>query len=117
MNISNVVVAICSLLFIMIGADKFFPFMEPPCTLMNSISPIIWKLLGCLTLAGGVILWFPKYRKYVAGFFICYMLFFIIVHLVHGTYDIGGAASMAVMLGLLVWNPDFIQSKKVQTNG
>jgi hypothetical protein len=28
------------------------------------------------------------------------------------TYDIGGAISMAIMLGVLVWNPSFLSGKK-----
>jgi uncharacterized membrane protein YphA (DoxX/SURF4 family) len=95
----------------MIGLDKFISFMKPPCTLMNEISPIVWKLLGVLQLASGILIWLPKFRKYVAGFFFIFMIIFILVHLVENTYDIGGAAFMAVLLGLLVWNPGFLQGK------
>ena len=112
MNIKNVIIAICSILFIMIGLDKFINFMKPPCSLMNEISPIVWKLLGVLQLASGIIIWLPKFRKYVAGFFFIFMIIFILVHLVESTYDIGGAAFMAVLLGLLVWNPGFINRKE-----
>lgn len=111
MNITNVITAICSLLFIMIGADKFLSFMEPPCSLMNNIPPTIWKLLGVLQLAAGILIWLPKLRKYVSGFFAVFMLVFIIIHLMENTYDIGGAAFMAVLLGLLAWDPDFLKSK------
>ena len=96
----------------MVGADKFLLFLEPPCSLMNSISPIVWKLLGVLQLAGGVLIWLPKFRKYVTGFFFVFMLFFTIVHLVNNTYDIGGAVSMAILLGILFWNPDFLNGKR-----
>lgn len=111
MNIKNAIIAICSILFLMIGIDKFFHFMEPPCSLMSNISPVIWKLLGILQLAAGILLWLPRFRKYVAGFFMVFMVVFIIVHLTEGTYDIGGALFMAVLLGLLVWNPAFIRGK------
>jgi len=60
MNIKNVLIAITSILFLSIGADKFL----------------------------------------------------IVVHLTHGTSDIGGAGFMAVLLGVLVWNPSFINSKE-----
>ena len=82
MNIKKVIIAVCSILFIMIGVDKFLSFMEPPCSLMNTISPIIWKVLGVLQLTAGILIWIPKYRKYVAGFFLVLMLFFTIYHLV-----------------------------------
>jgi len=105
--IINIITAICSLLFFMIGSDKFLSFMEPPCSLMSSISPIVWKSFGVLQIAAGIIIWFPKFRRYVAGFFIVFMLIFTIYHLVENTYDIGGSIFIAVMLGLLVWNPSF----------
>jgi len=78
MNITNIVVAICSLLFFMIGADKFLLFLEPPCSLMSSIPPTIWKMLGVLQLIAGV-------------FFAVFMLVFTIIHLINDTYDIGGS--------------------------
>lgn len=112
MNIANVITGICSLLFLSIGADKFLNFLEPPCSLMGSISPIVWSILGVMQIAGGILIWFPKYRKYVAIFFTLFMLTFIVIHLVNNTYDIGGAAFMAVLLGLLAWNPGFIRGKK-----
>lgn len=111
MNIKNIIVAICSILFLMIGVDKFISFMEPPCSLMTEVSPIVWKLLGVLQIAAGILIWLPKYRKYVTGFFFVFMIIFIIVHLVENTYDIGGAAFMAVLLGLLVWDPGFLRGK------
>lgn len=109
--ITYIIITICSLLFFMVGADKFFSFMEPPCTLMSSIPPTIWKLLGVLQLAAGIFIWIPKFRKYVAGFFAVFMLVFTIIHLIANTYDIGGAAFMAALLGLLVWNPAFLRGK------
>lgn len=112
MNLTKIVTAICSILFLSIGADKFLNFLEPPCSMMDSISPIVWKILGVLQLVAGIIIWLPKWRKPVAGFFTVFMLVFTIVHLVNGTYDIGGAASMAVLLALLAWNPDFMDGKK-----
>ncbi len=76
MNLKTIITAICSLLFLMIGADKFLLFLEPPCTMMNHISPIVWKALGGLQLAAGVLIWFPKFRKHIAGFFAIFMLVF-----------------------------------------
>jgi len=108
MKIITIITAICSLLFFMIGADKFLSFLEPPCSLMGNISPIIWKGLGVLQLAAGILIWMPKYRKYVAGFFLGLMIFFTIYHLTANTYDIGGSVFMAIMLALLVWNPGFL---------
>ncbi len=86
--------------------------MEPPCTMMASIQPTIWKAIGVLQIAGGILIWLPKYRKYVAGFFVVFMLSFTMIHLVNNTYDVGGAVFMAVLLGLLLWNPGFLGSKK-----
>ncbi len=112
MNILIIITAICSLLFFMIGFDKFFPFMEPPCSLMDNISTTLWKVLGGLQLVAGILIWFPKLRRYVAGFFVFLMIFFTIYHLKENTYDIGGSIFMAVLLGILVWNPAFLQGKK-----
>jgi len=108
MNIKNVIVAICSLLFLMVGADKFLFFLEPPCSLMGEISPTIWKALGVMQLAAAILIWLPKFRNYITGFFTVFMLVFTVVHLTQGTYDVGGAAFMAVLLGLLAWNPGFL---------
>ena len=69
-------------------------------------------MFGVLQLASGILIWLPKYRKYIAGFFTVFMLVFTMVHLKEGTSDIGGAASMAVLLGLLAWNPSFLKGKK-----
>ena len=111
MNITNIIIAICSLLFLMIGLDKFFSFLDPPCSLTDSIHPILWNMLGGLQLAAAVLIWSPRFRKYVTGFFFIFMLVFTIVHLSQNTYDVGGAAFMAVLLGLLVWNPNFLRGK------
>ena len=96
----------------MIGADKFFAFLEPPCSLEDSISPIVWKVLGALQVVSGILIWLPKFRKYVAGFFFVFMLIFTAVHIVNNTYDIGGSVFMAGMLGLIIWNPDFLNWPK-----
>lgn len=112
MNLKNIVTAICSLLFFMIGTDKFLAFLDPPCSLMSTISPAIWKGLGVLQLAAGVLIWLPRFSKYVIGFFFVFMLFFAAVHLTQRTYDVGGAVFMALLLGLLLWNPGFMQVKK-----
>ena len=112
MNINNVVTAICSLLLIPVGADKFFAFLEPPCSMMANISPLVWSGLGVIQIVGGILIWLPKFKKYVAGFFFIFMLTFTIIHLINNTYDIGGSAFMAVLMGLLVWNPEFIRGTK-----
>ena len=109
MNKTNVITAICSLLFILVGVDKFVGFMEPPCSLMNRFSPGVWKLLGGLQCAAGIFIWVPKFRKYVSGAFAIFMLVIIIFHLTENTYDIGGAVFMAILLGLLAWNPGFLR--------
>lgn len=111
MNVTNVITAICSLLFFMIGADKFFSFMEPPCTLMSSIPTTVWKALGVLQLAAGILIWLPQFRKHVSGFFAVFMLVFTIIHLMENTYDIGGSVFMGTLLGLLAWNPGFLRGK------
>ncbi|EDP71052.1 hypothetical protein FBALC1_01172 [Flavobacteriales bacterium ALC-1] len=112
MNILKIITAICSVLFFMVGFDKFFPFMEPPCSLIDNISTTLWKGLGGIQLAAGILIWFSKLRRYVAGFFVIILLFFTIYHLKENTYDIGGSTFMAVLLGILVWNPTFLQGKR-----
>ncbi len=111
MNLKNIITAICSLLFFMIGADKFLSFLEPPCSLEITIAPMVWKAFGVLQIAAGILIWLPKTKRFVAGFFFVFMLAFSIYHLTQQTYDIGGSASMALMLGLLIWNPSFINGK------
>lgn len=108
LNLTTILTAICSQMFLMIGADKFLAFLEPPCSMTNHISPTVWQVLGVLQLASGILIWFPKFRKHVAGFFAVFMLVFTIVHLTQNTYDVGGAAFMGVLLGLLTWNPSFL---------
>lgn len=112
MNIIKIITAICSLLFLMIGADKFLSFLQPPCSMMDSVPTMIWKTLGVLELAAGILIWLPKYRKYVAGFFAVFMVVFTIIHLINNTYDIGGSVTMAILLGILVWNPGFLRGKE-----
>jgi len=106
-----IIISLCSLPFMMIGADKFLSFIEPPCSLQDDISPIVWRIIGVLQMAAGILLWLPKFRKFVVGFFFIFMIVFIGVHLSQGTKDIGGAAFMAVLLGVLVWNPPFLNDK------
>ncbi len=108
MKLINIAVGIASIMFLMIATDKFFPFIEPPCTLEANISPYIWKFLGVLQFSGAVLIWLPKFRKAIAGFFVLFMLFFTGVHLVNSTYDIGGAVFMASLMGLIIWNPAFL---------
>ena len=111
MNISNILVGLCSIMFFMIGADKFFSFLKPPCSLMDNISTTVWSVLGVMQIAAGILIWFPKFRKYVAGFFAVFMLVFSIVHLTQNTSDVGGAAFMMVLLAVLAWNPSFMKGK------
>ncbi len=97
------------MLFLSIGADKFLNFLEPPCSMMDHISPFIWMLFGVTQIIAGILIWFPKFKKPVATFFTVFMLTFSIVHLINNTYDIGGSVFMAVLLGLLAWNPTFLK--------
>jgi len=112
MTISDFIAVICSMMFFMIGFDKFYAFVEPPCTLMDSIAPTIWIAFGFMQVTAGILIWFPQLRRYVAGFFTIFMLVFTVYHLSAGTSDFSGALFMAVLLGLLTWNPSFINGKK-----
>lgn len=111
MNIRNILVALNSVMFFMIGADKFFAFLEPPCSLMGNISTTVWSILGASQIVAGVLIWMPKYRKYVAGFFAVFMLIFTVIHLIQNTSDFGGSLIMGLMLALIAWNPKFIRGK------
>lgn len=113
MIFKNIIIGICSLLFITIGADKFLNFLEPPCSMMDKISPIIWNMLGAIQILAGILIWSSKFRKYIVGFFAVFMIVFVVVHLSQGTSDVGGAIFMAVLLGLLSWNPSFLQGKRL----
>lgn len=110
MNPTNIILSILTFFFIMIGVDKFLFFLEPACSLMDNIPKVVWNGLGVLQIASGVLIWMPKYRKYLAGFWMIFMLVFTIVHLSQNTPDFGGALFMVVLLGVLVWNPSFIRS-------
>ncbi len=112
MNLSNLIIGVCSLLLLMVGADKFLNFMEPPCSLMENISTTTWQALGVIQLAGGILLWMPKLRRSIASFFIVFMLFFTIMHLKENTYDIGGSVFMVFLFGIIAWNPSFLSGKK-----
>lgn len=103
MNLIKILTAVASFFFFMVGLDKFLAFLEPPCSLEASISPIVWKILGALQIISGVLIWLPKFRKQIAGFWAVFMLIFTIVHLTQQTYDIGGSTFMAVLLGVLVY--------------
>lgn len=111
MNISNVLTAICSILFISIGLDKFIGYLDPPCSLMGEFSHIGWNFLGVMQIVGGILIWIPKFKKYIVGFFMVFMIVFTLVHLTQNTHDIGGSVFMAALLGLLVWNPKFIRGR------
>jgi len=95
----------------MIGADKFLGFLEPPCSMMDSIPTLVWQILGILQIAAGILIWLPKYRKHVAGFFAVFMLVFTVIHVANNTSDIGGSLFMAIMLGIIIWNPSFLRGK------
>ena len=105
MKLINMVIALSTILFLMIGVDKFIPFLEPRCSLADEISPWVWKAFGILQLLAAALIWAPKFRKPIAGFFFAFMLGFITLHLWVGTYDIGGAMFMTFAMGLLLWNP------------
>jgi len=111
MNLNRIITGLVSVLLLMIGLDKFFPFLEP-CTLLADIPPSIWNVLGVIQLVSAILIWKPQFKKPIAGFLIAFMLFFIIKHLIGGTYDIGGAVFMAALCGLLLWNPGFMRGKE-----
>lgn len=112
MNFSVILTAVASIMFLMVGVDKFLGFLEPPCSLQEAIPVMIWQGLGVLQILAGLLIWLPGMRRPVAGFFFLFMITFSIVHLTQQTYDIGGSMFMAVLLGLLLWNPSFITGKK-----
>ncbi len=108
MNLINIIIPVCSILFLAVGADKFGIFIDPPCSLMGEIPILLWHGIGILQMAAGILIWFSTYRKYITGFFLIFILVFSTVHISQNTFDIGGALFMATLLGLLVWNPRFI---------
>jgi len=75
---------------------------------MNYFPSAVWYLIGVLQMICGIFIWMPRFRKYVVGFFFIFMLIFTIVHISQNTTDVGGSIFMAILLGLLVWNPSFI---------
>ncbi len=111
MYLRNIILAYLSFSFVMVGADKFLDFLEPACSLMGSVPKMVWYALGVLQIISGILIWMPKYRKYLAGIWMVFMLIFTAVHIVQGTTDFGGSLFMAIVLGVLVWNPSFIREK------
>ena len=107
---AKILTVIASIMFFMIGTDKFFKFLEPPCSLEDSIPSVVWMIFGVLQLAAGILIWLPKYRKPVLVFFCVFMLCFTLIHIINGQSDIGGAAFMGVLLGLLALDPKFLRS-------
>ena len=61
LNIQKILIAITSLLFLMIGFFKFFPFMEPACTMMDRIPSSLWMWVEChttsLAIISGAVYW------------------------------------------------------------
>lgn len=112
MLFSKILTAICSFFFFMLAADKFLNFLDPPCSLMNQVPAALWTTLGILYPIAGVLIWFPKFRRPVAGIFMVLMIGFSLYHLSQSTYDIGGSSFFAILLALLVWNPSFLRSKR-----
>lgn len=109
----NIFKVIASLLFLMLGADKFLHFLEPPCSLEQNISQNVWIVIGYIYFGATGLIWHPRFGKQVAAFFAVLMLFFVVYHLVNNTYDIGGALLMAVLLGFIAWNPSFLSRKSM----
>lgn len=112
MNLNKIITAVCSILFLMLGADKFLNFLEPPCSLMNQVPTAVWTTLGVVYPLAGILIWLPKFRRPIAGVFLVLMVGFSIYHLTQNTYDIGGSSFMAVLLALLLWNPGFMRGKQ-----
>jgi len=78
---------------------------------MGNVSTTVWYLLGVMQFAAGILIWRPKYRRFVAGFFVVFMLVFTFIHISNNTSDYGGALFMAGLLALLAWDPRFIRGK------
>jgi len=112
MSIANIITGLCSLMFFMIGPDKFLNYLEPPCSMMEFVSPVVWKTLGVIQVLAGILIWLPQFKKYIVGFFAVFMYVFVLVHVTQGTKDIGGALFMGILLSILAWNPSFIRGKK-----
>ncbi len=111
MNLRNIIIGTCSLLLIIVGIDKFLFFLEPPCSLQESIPTMLWRGLGVLQILGGIFIWFKNYRKYIIGFFLGFMIFFTFYHIINDTYDVGGAVFLAILFGVLILNPNFLKRK------
>lgn len=109
--VAKILTGVASIMFFMIAADKFFKFLQPPCSLEDSIPSIVWSIFGVLQFAAGILIWLPKYRKPVLIFFSLFMLGFTAIHIVNGQSDIGGSAFMGVLLGLLALDPGFLRAK------
>jgi len=110
--ILKLIVGFCSISFIMIGADKFFHFIQPPCSLEESIPAMLWMTIGGLQFISGILIWSSRFRKPLVGFWMVFMLVITVVHLALGQSDVGGAVFLAILMALLVWNPSLLRLKK-----
>ncbi len=109
MNGIRIITSLISISFIIIGADKFLHFIEPPCSLMSAIHPIIWKSIGIVQIIAGVLIWAPKYERFIVGFFCVFKGVFSLVHLSLGTYDVAGSLFLFALLAVLIWKPEVLK--------
>lgn len=96
---------------IILGIDKFIGFIPESCSLMGVGSSLMWKLTGVIEILLGVLLFLGRYTNFILGFIIGLMLWAILMHIVNGTYDIGGA----IFLAILCIIPFFLGEKNNQT--
>ena len=47
----------------MVGFDKFFAFIDPQCSLKDNIPTSLWKLLGGLQIAAGILIFEAKRQR------------------------------------------------------
>lgn len=104
MYINQIITGLFSIMLLMIGLDKFLVFLEQ-CSLFSSINPTTLKVIGITQILMGISVWNVKWRSSVAWLILGLMVYFIIRHIVEGTYDIGGAVFMALISILIIWDP------------
>ena len=85
---------------IVFGIDKFLEFL-PACSLTAYIPPSAMMATGVLEIILGIALFLNKYTLTVLRLITGLMLGGLILHLLKGTYDVGGAAFGAIV-GLIL---------------
>ena len=87
-----------ALFCIAFGIDKFYQFL-PTCSLISHIPPVGMMVIGVMEILIGIALLLDRYTLTALRLAVAIIIGGILMHLLTGTYDIGGAV-LGSVLGL-----------------